>query len=420
MQVLFITDNFPPERNAPASRVYEQACYWVRWGHQVTVLTCAPNFPEGKVYEGYRNRWYQVDVMDGIRVVRVKTFIAANAGVGLRTLDFLSFMIMAFFVGLFQTRPDVVVATSPQFMAVVGGYLLAAVRGLPFVFELRDLWPASIEAVGAVRDSVLLRRLEQLELFLYHGSTKVVALSPAFKDNLVKRGVSPDHVAVVISGVDMGRYSPRPADPVLIEELGLRDCFVVGYLGTHGMAHALDRVLEAAELLRDSPAVRFLFIGAGAARDSLIAEASRRRLTNVIFLPAQAKDKMPAYWSICDVALVHLKNAPLFATVIPSKIFEAMGMGKAILLAAPAGEATRIVAGAGAGVIVPPEEPAQLASAVRRLCEDRALVKQLAANALAAAFQYSREKQAREMLEVLQAAVRRHVQPVESAWHHKA
>src|SRR6186997_2863966 len=119
MHILFLTDNFPPERNAPASRVYEHACYWVKWGHEVTVLTCTPNFPEGRVYEGYRNRWYQVEIVQGIRVVRVKTFITSNEGALLRTLDYVSFMVASFFAGMIQKRPDVIVATSPQFFTTV-------------------------------------------------------------------------------------------------------------------------------------------------------------------------------------------------------------------------------------------------------------------------------------------------------------
>lgn len=405
MNILFLTENFPPERNAAASRVYERACYWVRWGHRVTVLTCAPNFPEGKVYEGYRNRWHQVEVMDGIRVVRVKTLIVRNEGVVLRTLDFLSFMIAAFIGGLVQARPDVVVATSPQFFTAVGGWVLSAVRGLPFVFELGDLWPASVSAVGAMKENFILRGLTRLELFLYHRSAKIVALSAAFKDNLTSRGVPAEKVGVVINGVDLARYAPRPCDPGLIKELGLEGCFVVGYLGTHGMAHALDRVLDAAELLRDRPAVRFLFVGAGAARASLVREASRRRLDNVVFVPAQPKEKMPAYWSVCDLALVHLKDTPLFTTVIPSKIFEAMGMGRGILLAAPEGEATRIVRETGSGVVVPPERPAVLADAVRELCHDKVSVQRLARNALLAAPRFSREKQACDMISVLEEVI---------------
>ena len=405
MHILFLTDNFPPERNAPASRVYEHACYWVRWGHRVTVITCAPNFPEGKVYAGYRNRWYQVEEVDGIRVVRVKTFIAKNEGVVRRTLDYLSFMVTGFGAGLLQMRPDVVVATSPQFFTSIAGWAVAALRRLPFVFELRDLWPASISAVGALQARKVLHWLERLELFLYQRATKVVALTAAFKHDLVSRGIPAEHVEVVLNGFDFARYTPQPRDMNLTQQLGLAGCFTIGYFGTHGMAHALDRVLNAAALLRDTPAIRFLFVGAGAVRDALIAQAAQEHLDNVIFVPAQPKTRMPAYWSVCDLALVPLKNTPLFTTVIPSKIFEAMGMGRAIVLAAPEGEASQIVRGTGAGVVVPPECPTAMAQVIRELYHDKALVEWSALRALRAAPQFSREQQAHDLIHIFEQAI---------------
>jgi colanic acid biosynthesis glycosyl transferase WcaI len=403
MHILFLTENFPPERNAAASRVYERACYWVKWGHQVTVITSAPNFPEGKIHPGYRNRWYQVEQREGIRVVRVKTFVAANEGVVLRTLDFVSFMLTGFFGGLAQARPDVVVATSPQFFTAVAGCALAAVRRRPFVFELSDLWPASITAVGAMRDNFGLRMVERLELFMYRRAARIVALTSAFKTDLVARQVPAEKISVVINGVDMTRYRPRPRDTKLAAELNLEGCFVVGYIGTHGMAHALERVLDAAELLlRQQPEVRFLFVGPGAAREGLVAQAAQRRLSNVIFVPAQPKETMPAYWSLCDLALVHLKDTPLFQTVIPSKIFEAMAMGCPIMLAAPDGEAAGIVRQTGAGVVLPPENPPALAAAIGELCADPAQLKEMARKALAAAPLFTREKQAHDMFAALE------------------
>ncbi len=143
MNILFLSENFPPETNAAASRVFERACYWVRAGHRVTVITCAPNFPTGRLFDGYENRWVQTDVMSGVRVVRVKTYIAPNRGVVRRSLDFLSFLFTGFTAGVFQEKPDVVAATSPQFFAAVAGWAVGAVRRVPFVFELGDLWPAS-------------------------------------------------------------------------------------------------------------------------------------------------------------------------------------------------------------------------------------------------------------------------------------
>jgi colanic acid biosynthesis glycosyl transferase WcaI len=402
MRILFFTENFPPERNAAASRVYERACYWVRWGHKVTVITSAPNFPEGKVHAGYRNRWYHVEPRDGIRVVRVKTLIAANEGVVLRTLDFLSFMVTGFFGALVQDPPDVVVATSPQFFAAVAGCALAGVRRRPFVFELSDLWPASITAVGAMRPSAMLRMVERLELFMYRRAAKIVALTKAFKTDLVGRGVPPEKIAVVVNGVDLSRYAPRPRDEQLARELGLENRFVVGYIGTHGMAHALERVLDAAESLRDLPGVCFLFVGSGAAREALVSEASRRRLSNVVMVAAQPKEMMPAYWSVCDLALVHLKDTALFRTVIPSKIFEAMAMGRPIVLAAPDGEAADIVRSTGAGITLPPEDPRALAEAVKALHAAPDEVSRLGQRALAAAALFTRERQARDMLAAIE------------------
>jgi colanic acid biosynthesis glycosyl transferase WcaI len=402
MKILFLTENFPPETNAAATRVYERACYWAKWGHEVTILTCAPNFPEGRLYDGYRNSWRTVEEMDGIRVVRVKTYMAANRGTVKRMLDFLSFMVSAFGAGLFERRPDVIAATSPQFFAAVGGWALGAVRRVPFVFELGDLWPASIVAVGAMRPSLGLRLMEKLELFLYRRSAAVVALTHAFKQNLVERGIDPGKISVVINGVDTWRYGPRERDTNLAAETGLADKFVVGYVGTHGMAHALSNVLDTAQQLADAPAIAFLLAGGGAERDDLVAEAKRRGLENVIFLERQPKGRMPAVWSLCDVALVHLKNSDVFRDVIPSKMFEAMAMGLPVLMASPAGEASNILEKDGAGLHVPAEDPGALASAVRRLHQEPSELKRLAAASLAAAPSHSREAQARDMMAALQ------------------
>ncbi|MBT4933447.1 MAG: glycosyltransferase family 4 protein [Rhodospirillaceae bacterium] len=404
MKILFLSENFPPESNAAATRVYERACYWAEWGHQVTVITSVPNFPEGKLFAGFENKWKQVETMSGIRVVRVKTYIAANRGVAHRTLDFLSFMATGFLAALKEQRPDVIAATSPQFFTAVAGWAASATRGVPFVFELGDLWPASISAVGAMKKSFALGLVEKLELFLYRRSAAIAALTGSFKDNLVSRGIDADKISVVINGVDLSRYAPRPQDTALADEWGFKGKFVAGYIGTHGMAHALGNVLDAAERLKDNDTIRFLLAGAGAERDALMADATSRGLNNVVFMPRQPKETMPAVWSLCDVALVHLKNSPVFAGVIPSKIFEAEAMGLPLLLAAPEGEASSIVLSEKAGLHVEPEDPDALAAAVRQLANDGTLCQTLAAAALAAAPSHSRKTQAREMLDVLQTA----------------
>ncbi|MEB2353214.1 MAG: glycosyltransferase family 4 protein [Burkholderiaceae bacterium] len=406
MRILFLSDNFPPETNAPATRLHEHAVRWVRAGHEVTVITCAPNFPEGKLFAGYENRWRQVERIDGIRVVRVKTYITANEGFVRRTLDYMSFMVTGFVAGLFEKRPDVVVSTSPQFFCALGTWALSAVRRLPWVFELRDLWPASIVAVGAMERSPVIRMLETLELFMYRRADAIVSVTESFREDLASRGIDRTKIHVVINGVDLDRYAPRPRDQALARQFGLEGKFVLGYMGTHGMAHALDRVLDAAELLRGRDDIAFFFAGSGAERARVEQLVVELRLDNVKMIPRQPKEAMPALWSLCDLALIPLRNTPVFATVIPSKLFEAMGMGVPVLMSLPEGEATAIVKRTGCGVCVPPEDPRAMADAVLTLAADAERMAALRSASAAAAPEYSRDRQAGRMVEVLQGVAR--------------
>jgi glycosyltransferase involved in cell wall biosynthesis len=272
--------------------------------------------------------------------------------------------------------------------------------------ELGDLFSASVVAVGAMKRSPLIKVIERVELLIYQKATAVIALTKAYKSDLVSRGIDPHKITVVINGVDLPRYKPRPRNTELATEFALVDRFVVGYLGTHGMAHGLEAVLDAAEMMRLDDAVRFLFVGAGAAKARLVEEALRRGLTNVIFMPLQSKELMPEVWSLCDVALIHLKNDPVFETVIPSKIFEAMAMGLPLLAAIPNGEASRIIEHEKAGIVVPAGNPGRLVSALQQLRDDKTR-QTYAARSLAAAQIYTRERQAENVLRVLEQVVGR-------------
>lgn len=402
MRIVFVSDNYPPEVNAPASRLAEHAQHWVKAGVDLEVLTSAPNFPEGKVYEGYCNAWWQRINMDGVDVVRVKTYITPNEGFLKRTLSYISFMISAFFGGLFLRKPDIIVATSPQFFAAVAGFALAKVRRVPFVFELRDLWPASISALSAVKHSKLLALIEKLELFLYRNSDAIVSVTEAFKQDLIERGIEGEKIHVVRNGVDLSHYKPLESkDDALAEAHNLTGKFVVGYVGTHGMAHALDQVVEAAAHLRDMPDVRILLVGAGSEKARLDEMIKERELKNVVSLGRFPKSDMNKIWSLCDVSLIHLRNLEVFRKVIPSKLFESMGAGRPVLMAVPAGEATEIVEQTGCGIICEPENPQSIAEAVRKLATDTALYQRLREQSLAAAPAHSREVLAHAMLDVM-------------------
>jgi glycosyltransferase involved in cell wall biosynthesis len=408
VKILFLTDNFPPEVNAPASRTQEHCRQWVRAGHEVTVITGAPNFPAGKVYAGYKNRLRQVDAMDGIRVIRVWTYITANEGTVRRSLDYLSFMLSGTVAGAAVARPDIVIGTSPQFFAVCAAYLVSRLRRRPFVFELRDLWPESIKAVGAMRESQVLRWMERIELFLYRKAVAIVSVTESFKGNLVSRGVDAAKIEIVTNGVDLSRYSPRPKDAELVKEFNLEGKFVAGYVGTHGMAHGLETILEAAARVSNSPeAARyaFLFLGDGARKEELRRLAASRRLANVTFIDSVPKDQVARYWSLLDASIIHLRKTRLFETVIPSKLFECMGMGIPVLHGVQ-GESAHIVERTGVGLCFEPENAESLVIALRTLCDNPQLLAVKRQACVAAAPEYARERLASKMLEVLIRAAR--------------
>jgi glycosyltransferase involved in cell wall biosynthesis len=405
VHILFLTDNFPPEVNAPASRTYEHCREWVKAGHRVTVITCAPNFPKGKVFDGYRNRLFQRERMDGIEVIRVWTYITANEGFLRRILDYLSFMLSAVLASPAVRDVDVIVGTSPQFFTACAAYVVSRMKGVPYVFELRDLWPESIKAVGAMKNERVLRLLERLEMFLYARSAAVVSVTNSFKRVLIRRGIDARKIHVVTNGVDVSQFTPRPKDTELTRALGLEGKFVAGYIGTHGMAHALETLLEAADRLRDSNIV-FLFLGDGARKQVLRQMAAERRLENVRFVDSVPKGDVAKYWSLLDVSIIHLRKTDLFTTVIPSKLFECMGMGIPVLHGV-AGESAELVAEHGVGLPFEPEDAAGLCGALVRLRDRPDELKAFRANCAPAALRFDRSFLAAEMLRVLVDVSRR-------------
>jgi glycosyltransferase involved in cell wall biosynthesis len=329
----------------------------------------------------------------------VKTYITANEGFAKRILDFMSFMITSFFAGLFVKKPDVSIGTSPQFFTAISAWALSAVKFKPFVFELRDIWPASITAVGAMGRSLPIRVLEKIEIFLYRRADKIISVTHSFKSELIERGVEGKKIDVVLNGVDLSKYEPAlHKDEAFAEQYDLTDKFVVGYVGTHGLAHSLDKIVEAAELLTDLKDLRILFAGGGAAKADVEKLVKDKQLSNVVLIPRQQKELMPQLWSLCDISLISLKDTDLFKTVIPSKIFESMGMGLPMVMTSPEGEATDILASSNSGVIVKPESPADVAQAIRALYLDRNSLQELAVNSFKTAKDFDRKALALLML----------------------
>ncbi|MEM9664685.1 MAG: glycosyltransferase family 4 protein [Bacteroidota bacterium] len=410
MHILFVSNNFPPEVNALATRTYEHAKQWVSDGHTVDVVTDVPNYPEGKVYEGYKNRYMQERV-EGINVTRVPMYVAENKGTLRRTLSYVSFMLSAFWFGRSLRRPDVIVASSPQFFSAIGGFGLARWMGVPFVLEVRDLWPESIVAVGAMERNGLIRLLERLEQYLYDQADHIVVVTNAFKQAITDKGIRPSKISVLKNGATLP-FTDQPIDPAetsrLREEWGIpSDAFVASYVGTIGMAHNLDVLLDAAQRCAD-PDLFFLVAGAGARRSALENRLRQEPLDNVRLLEKQPRELVPYLLSLSHASVVHLRSTPLFKTVIPSKIFESMAMRRPIVLGVE-GESAALIEEAGAGITVPPDEPDAIWQALVRLKRDAALYGAMAERGYAYVNRcHDRAKLARRYVDILKAV---HAEP---------
>lgn len=394
MRILFITDNFPPEVNAPASRTFEHCREWVKKGDEVTVITCAPNFPKGRVYDGYKNKLYQKEQIEGIRVIRVWSYISANEGFAKRIIDFISFAFMAFWAGLFE-KADIIVGTSPQFFTTWTAETLSFFKRKPWIFELRDIWPESIRAVGAISgESKLFKILEKIELRLYKRSSRIISVTNSFKENLILRGIDGDKIRVVRNGANLERFSKRNRHLEWEEKLGLKNKFVVGYVGTHGMAHKLDFIINSWP--RDQDDLHLILMGDGAEKIKLQELAKSLDILNITFLESMPKNDVPDVLSLMDVSLVPLKKSDLFKTVIPSKIFENAAMQTPILLGVE-GESANIINEYGAGLCFEPENKTSFIKNLTILKENKEVYFSCQNGCLNLAKAFDRRKMADEM-----------------------
>jgi glycosyltransferase involved in cell wall biosynthesis len=379
MKILFFSHYFPPEVNAPASRTYDHCKQWVKNGHEVTVITCVPNHPQGQVYHGYKNKLYQREVIDGINVIRLWTFITANEGFIKRTLNYISYFFAVILYIPFLPKHDVFVSTSPQFFCGLAGYAVKLLRRKKWIIEIRDLWPESIVAVGAINNKFVIKALEYLEMLVYRKSDHIIPVTDAFKSYMLNKSVPDEKITVIKNGVDLSFYTADAIEKT--DEYGdeLLSRFVAAYVGTHGMAHHLETILEAAEILKHRKDIVFLLVGHGAEKDKLFKLKEKMSLNNVVMLAQQAKHKMPLLWALSDVSLVLLKKSDLFKTVIPSKIFESMAMKKPVILGVE-GEVKGMIIEGKSGISIEPENAQELAAAVIELADNKEKYNQYAEN----------------------------------------
>ncbi len=407
MHIVILSHYYPPEIGAPQARLSEMAQAWVHAGHTVSVITCFPNHPTGIVSPEYAARHRKMRRFDefrsGVSVHRCWSYATPNRGFLKKILGHLSFMVTSVLQAHDVVKgADALIVSSPTFFSVISAWVLSRIYRAPYFFEVRDLWPAIFVELGVLKNKAIIGILESIEMFLYRQSAAVVAVTSRFRDTIIQRGIRADKVHVITNGVDLDRFYPRPKDEALLDELNLRDTFIVLYIGAHGISHALTRIVDAAEIVRDTRDIVFLFVGEGAEKEKVQAHAKQKGLTNCRFLAGRPKDQMTRFYSIMDVGLVPLRNIELFDTFIPSKMFEIMGMAKPVV-ASVRGEAAEILDASGAALISEPEHAEAIARNVLRLYHDEALRRRLGESGRKYASQhYCRKALARRYIDIIE------------------
>lgn len=405
MHIVLITHYFPPEVNAPAQRAYEHARIWVEKGHKVTIVTAAPSHPYGKLYEGYTNRTVR-EIDDGIHLIRLRTILGANKGVFRRSLNYFSFM---WAVQSYRNQlrdADIVISTSPQFLCGLSGKAVAKAAGVAWILEIRDIWPDSIVAVGATRKNLITKLLGALAARAYRQCDKIISVSPGYKEHFIQNNIPAEKIALIPNGVTLSPITEAARFDDFPCLAPIKGRFIIGYVGTFGMAHRLLTVLRAAKAMKNRSDVGFLLVGSGAERDTLAGYIQQHNLENVVLMEQQPQQAVQKLYSLIDASIVHLKKHDVFTTVIPTKLLEAMANGKPVLLGAE-GTARKILTKANAGLAFEPENSASLVEAIDTLRKSPESVKQFSANGKSYVSEhFDRRQMALKYLDVMSALLK--------------
>ncbi len=412
IEILYVSQYYPPEACAPAARVDGFTREWVQSGAKVRVLTGFPNHPEGILHAEYTKPWrrgFMREEREGVKVYRTWLYPSANRKLWGRGMNFTSFAFSAALTGPWVApRNGVAIATSPQILVGIAGWVTATLRSLPWVFEVRDLWPESLVGVGQTTDgSLLYRSVGRVANFLYRHATHIVVDGEWKRRHLISQGWEEKKISIIRNGIEadfcLAPNSPEAmeARSQLRQELRLGDQFLLLYAGTLGMAHGLETVLQAAERLRDRDDVIFLIMGAGAERGQLSQRINELQLSNVRLLEKQPRERIPAFLAAVDACLVPLRNQEVFKSAIPSKMFEAMAAGKPAILGVE-GEAKEILLDSQGGLPVRPEDPEAMVAAILKLRNDAPLCQAMGRNGRQSVLEkYLRPTQAARYLDLL-------------------
>lgn len=408
MNILYLSQYFPPEAGATQTRAYEMARNWVRMGHVVTMLTEFPNHPSGIIPPEYKGRLYEKDSLEGIDVIRLWVKASPRKNFTNRMLFYLSYMFGASIAGLTLARQeyDLIYASSPPLFVGGAALFLSRIRRLPLFFEVRDLWPESAVALGELNNPRAIALATRLEEASYQRARRVIVVTQGILDRLLQRGYPHSKLTLVPNGanVEMFTFSSQGRE-LIRQELNLGEKLVAIYAGIHGVAQGLETVIEATRLLSDDPDIHILLIGDGPRKASLVELAGPLQLPNLTLLPEQPREQIVAYLSAADIALIPLRNLDIFKGALPSKMFDAWACERPVLLNVD-GEARQVMQQAEAGVFVPPEDPHALAEALRHAKLNPDKFRQMGMNGREFTVQhYSRQAQAEKLAQILEAVL---------------
>ncbi len=368
LHIGYLVQQFPPEVGAGPARVTEMALRWQEQGARVTVITGMPNRPEGRIHPEYRGKLFMQEEHEGIRVLRSWLYASPKHGFARTLVNNTTFMVTSGLHALARGGGlDVLVASSPPWFPHLTGTLVHALRRVPLVLEVRDLWPDYLAGMGTVKSKAAMRGIFAAERAMLRRAEHVVVVTESFRQRVIEKGTAPERVDVISNGVDLSLYYASDEAPPIDAMRRAAGELVVGYLGNFGGAQDLGSVLEAAALLEQAdPRIRVVLAGEGTAADQVLARARELGLSRTSIHPPIPKTQTRAFYNACDVCLVPLANFPILQETIPSKIFEVMACERPVV-ASVGGEAARVVQASGGGLVAPPGDPRGIADAVLRL-----------------------------------------------------
>lgn len=395
MRILVIHQYYLGKDDAGGSRFNQFAKHWTAKGHRVTVIAGTVHYATGKKDERYKGKWI-VEGKESDKIKVLRTYVSAryNKSFVGRLWAYISFTISSTWAGLFRSgKQDVVLATSPPLLVGISGYLISKIKGIPFIFEVRDLWPESAIDMGVLNSKLAIKLAYWLERFIYKSADKVNVLTPAFKEVLVKKGVPSNKLTMIPNGADLDIFRPGAKETRVREKYGWGNRFVVMYIGAHGLANYLIQLVEVARELREQKDILFVLVGDGMEKRSLVGKATEYGLKNIQFIDSQPKGQMADFVNASDVCTAVLKKADTFKTVYPNKVFDYMSCAKPVIIAID-GVARRLIEGARAGIYVEPENIEEFKKAVLKLYNNPSLCVEYGQNG----YEYVKKHFSRESL----------------------